>query len=263
MVLQYKNKIAVAAHRGNSRFYPENTLVAFRSAIELGVDMVEIDLHMTKDGELILMHDHTVDRTSDGQGLIREKSLAEMKALDVGGWKNEKFKGERVPTFREFLELFRDQDEMLFNIELKDYPAASGDFAYRSAALAIAMMDEYGITERSVVNTWSGELNEWLAATYGTRLKIHAYYPQEWMGNKQQRFVYDYAYCVCLFGTKEKPVVDKSLFDFARSYGVEPWVYFNENADAYDAAIENGAVLFTANDPAWAMEHLRKKGLHQ
>lgn len=97
-----------------------------------------------------------------------------MKALDVGGWKNEKFKGERVPTFREFLELFRDQDEMLFNIELKDYPAASGDFAYRSAAFAIAMMDEYGITEHSVVNTWSGELNEWLAATYGTRLKIHA-----------------------------------------------------------------------------------------
>ena len=107
-------------------------------------------------------------------------------------------------------------------------------------------------------------LNEWLSEQYGEEIKIHAYSPQERMGANQKRFVYDYAYCVCLFGTKSEPVGDKSMFDFARSYGVEPWVFYSkESAELYDAAIANGARLFTANDPAWAMSYLREKGLHQ
>lgn len=264
MKLIYKNKIPVAAHRGNSKYYPENTICAFQSAIDLKVDMVEIDLHMTLDGVMILMHDHRVDRTSNGTGLIREKTLDEMNLLDVGSWKDEKFAGERVPTFEEFLELFKDQKDMLFNVELKDYPADSGEFAYRSAELAIEMMDRYGITERSVINTWSGELNEWLADKYGDRIRIHGYSKQERMGGNQKRFVYTYAYCVCLFGTEKEPVVEKKYFDFAKSYGVEPWVYYSkEDESLYEAAVENGAMLFTANDPAWVMEFLRKKGLHE
>ena len=83
------------------------------------------------------------------------------------------------------------------------------------------------------------------------------------MGLKQKRFVLDYAYCVCLFGSKEKPVVDKSHFDFVKEYGVEPWVFYKEEPALYDEAIENGARLFTVNDPAWAMEYLRSKGLHE
>ena len=263
-MLPYQNAIPVAAHRGNSRFFPENTLAAFRSALELKPDMLETDLHMTSDGHLVIMHDHLVDRTTDGTGLVREKTLAEMRALDAGAWKGEEFRGERAPTFEEFLDLVADVPGMLYNIELKDYPADSGAFAYQSAKRAIDMLREAGILSRCVINTWSGVLNEWLSEQYGEEIKIHAYSPQERMGPNQKRFVYDYAYCVCLFGTKAEPVVDKSMFDFARSYGVEPWVFYSkESAELYDAAIANGARLFTANDPAWAMSYLRKKGLHQ
>ena len=263
-MLPYQNTIPVAAHRGNSRFFPENTLAAFRSALELKPDMLETDLHMTSDGHLVIMHDHLVDRTTDGTGLVREKTLAEMRALDAGAWKGEEFRGEKVPTFEEFLDLVAGVPGMLYNIELKDYPADSGAFAYRSAKKAIAMLREAGILSRCVINTWSGVLNEWLSEQYGEEIKIHAYSPQERMGLNQKRFVYDYAYCVCLFGTKSEPVVDKSMFDFARSYGVEPWVFYSkESAELYDAAIANGARLFTANDPAWAMSYLREKGLHQ
>ena len=263
MKLAYKNPIPVAAHRGNSKYFPENTIVAFSSAKELCPDMIEIDLHMTSDGEIILMHDHKVDRTTDGTGLIREKTLAEMKALDAGSWKGEQFKGERVPTFVEFLEFFKDSPDMLFNVELKDYPADSGEFAYESARKSIALMDKYGITERSVINTWSGELNEWIVDTYGDRILIHAYSPQEKMGKNQKRFVYDYAYCVCLFGIPEKLVVEKQKFDLAKQYGVEPWVYFKEDTpELTDEAIEKGAMLFTSNDPKWLMEYLASKGLH-
>lgn len=264
MKLKYENPIPVAAHRGNSKYFPENTMSAFRSAVSLQPDMIEIDLHMTRDGEIIMMHDHKVDRTTDGSGLIREKTLAEMKALDAGSWKDEKFRGERVPTFTEFLEYMRAFPQMLFNVELKDYPADSGSFAFESADKSIALMDIFGITGRSTVNTWSGELNEYIDAKYGKRVRIHAYHPQERMGMGQKRFVYDYAYCVCLFGTRDKPVVDKKFFDFALAYGVEPWVYYPvDKPELYDESIANGAILFTSNDPAWAMEYLRSKGLHK
>lgn len=262
-MLKYRNAIPVAAHRGNSRYFPENTMAAFRSAAEMNPDMIEMDVHMTADGVLICMHDHTVDRTTDGTGLIREKTLEEMLKLDAGSWKDGKFAGESVPTFEEFCRFMQGYPEIMLNVELKDYPAHSGEFAYEAADKALAMMREHGLMERSVVNTWSGELNEYLDAKYGKEIMIHAYYPQNLMGLKQKRFVLDYAYCVCLFGSKEQPVVDKSHFDFVKAYGVETWVFYpNETAGLYDAAIENGAQLFTANDPKWAMEYLRSKGLH-
>ena len=159
-MLQYQNEIPVAAHRGNSRYFPENTLAAFRSAFALAPDMIETDLHMTQDGRLVLIHDHRVDRTTDGTGLVREMTLSRIRSLDAGSWKGEQFRGERVPTLEEFLELAEGAPDMLFNIELKDYPMDSGDFAYRSAALAIDMLRDAGLLSRCVINTWSGELNE-------------------------------------------------------------------------------------------------------
>ena len=263
-MLNYRNAVAVAAHRGNSKYFPENTMVAFRSAVALEPDMLEIDLHMTKDGVIVMMHDHTVDRTTNGTGLIREKTLEEIRALDAGSWKGAEFAGEKVPTFEEFLVFMRDYPDMLINVELKDYPAHSGDFAYESADKAIAMLQAENLLPRCTINTWSGELNEYLKAKYGDEVMIHAYFPQTLMGLNQKRFVLDYAYCVCLFGFQNQPVVDKLHFDVVKQYGVEPWVYYKEDTpELVDASIENGAMLFTSNDPKWLMDYLRQKGLHK
>ncbi|MCR4906708.1 MAG: hypothetical protein K6A33_11585 [Clostridiales bacterium] len=262
--LPYRNPISVAGHRGNAKYFPENTMASFRSAVALNPDMIELDVHMSKDGRLVVMHDHKVDRTTDGTGFLHDLTLDEIRTLDAGAWKGEEFRGERVPTFEEFLSLMAEHPDIMLNVELKDYPAMWGSFAYESAEKTIAMMDSFGVTGRSVVNTWSGELNEWIAEKYGDRVRIHAYHPQELMGKGQKRFVYDYAYCVCLFSTwKGAEVVPKQMFDFARTYGVEPWVFYPKDTPAaYDESIANGAVLFTSNDPAWAMDYLRQKGLH-
>lgn len=261
--LKYRNKIAVAAHRGNSKYYPENTMSAYRSAVEIKADQIEIDIHMTKDGEIVMMHDAKVDRTTDGHGFIRDMTLSEVRSLDAGSWKGEQFKGEKVPLFEEFLSFMSEHPEMTVNAELKDYPSDMGDKAFESAKKSIALMDKYGVTSRATINTWSGELNEWLDNEYDGRLRIHAYFPQELMGANQKRFVLDYAHCVCLWGTPGKKVPDKNVFDFVKSYGVEPWVYYwDYDISKYDTAIENGAVLFTDNDPVWLMDYLRSKGLH-
>ena len=255
----YKNRILVAAHRGNSKYYPENTMASFRSALTLNIDMIENDLHMTKDGEIIVMHDPTVDRTTDGTGRICDMTLAEIKSLDAGSWKGEEFRGERVPTFTEFLELVSEKKDMMFNIELKDYPAELGAFAYESCDKILAMMDQAVISERSVINSWSGELLEYIDEKYDHRYHLHGYFPIDWMGDNQRKNPYDYLYCICLFRDGEDPVAAKEHFDYAKKCGVEPWVFYgSEEIDLYRRAVENGAVLFTANDPKRADEILKK-----
>ena len=99
-----KRRIEVAAHRGNVENAPENTMPAFTDAYGIDVDMIELDLRMTKDHEIVVIHDATVDRTSDGTGMVSDMTLAELKKLDFGVKYSEKFRGTRIPTFREFLD---------------------------------------------------------------------------------------------------------------------------------------------------------------
>ena len=126
------------AHRGASGSYPENTLLAFRKAVEIGADEIELDLHSTKDGHLVVMHDGTVDRTTDGTGAIAEMTLSEIKALDAG-------KGERVPTWEEVLDLV--QGKVGLNIHLKEGGDADGAYEGKVAG----PLRDFGMVESSVV----------------------------------------------------------------------------------------------------------------
>ena len=91
----------IIAHRGNSARAPENTLAAVREAVEAGAGAVEMDLRLTSCGQAVLMHDATVERTTDGSEMVVNMSLEEIKKLDAGSWKGEAYAGERVPTFLE------------------------------------------------------------------------------------------------------------------------------------------------------------------
>jgi len=92
------------AHRGASGYAPENTLLAFKKAIELGANGIELDVQMTKDGELVVCHDETIDRTSNGSGWIKDMTLAELKSLDFSCGQKD-FAGVTIPTMREVFEL--------------------------------------------------------------------------------------------------------------------------------------------------------------
>lgn len=96
------------AHRGGSLEAPENTLAAFRHAIDLGMKFVELDVQMSRDGELMVIHDETVDRTTDGHGAVGSHTFEELRKLDAGTHFGPQFAGERIPTLREVLELCTD-----------------------------------------------------------------------------------------------------------------------------------------------------------
>lgn len=110
-------KKGICAHRGANETHPENTLVAFREAIRLGAHMIELDVQMTKDYQLVIMHDDKVDRTTNGRGLVKELSLGKIKKLDAGKWKSKEFRKERVPTLKEALEIM--PRNIWLNIHLK------------------------------------------------------------------------------------------------------------------------------------------------
>ena len=139
----YAHKIRIAAHRGYSALYPENTMSAFRAALKLPIDQIETDLHMTKDGQIVMMHDLRVDRTCIGEGSIREKTLSEIRTLDAGSKKDARFAGEKVPCLEEFLDLMQQYPDMTVNVELKDYPEDDREWAFRSADRSLALLDKY------------------------------------------------------------------------------------------------------------------------
>lgn len=108
----------ILAHRGASGTAPENTIVAFKKALVDGCDGFEFDVQQTKDGKIIVFHDWTLERTSNGQGHLRDYTLEELKKLDVGSWFSEEFQGERIPTLEETLDII--PNDKLINIELKE-----------------------------------------------------------------------------------------------------------------------------------------------
>jgi glycerophosphoryl diester phosphodiesterase len=110
----------VSAHRGASAAAPENTLLALEAALAAGADVAEVDLRMTRDGHLVLMHDRSVDRTTDGRGRVSELTLAEIRRLDAGAWFKPEFAGVRVPTLEEALRW--SAGRLGFLLELKIYP---------------------------------------------------------------------------------------------------------------------------------------------
>jgi glycerophosphoryl diester phosphodiesterase len=106
------DRILVIGHRGASAYAPENTLASFRLAVKQGADMVEDDYYASKDGHLVVIHDATLDRTTDavkmwgGKGiLVKSKTLEELRQLDAGSWKGSPFAGEKLPTFAEMIEV--------------------------------------------------------------------------------------------------------------------------------------------------------------
>src|SRR5881394_1100240 len=100
-----KRPVQVIAHRGGRKWAPENTLAAFRKSVEAGCDAVELDIHRCATGELIVIHDDDLQRTTNGGGLVKDATFAELKRLSAGEWFSPEFKSEKLPTLQEVLDL--------------------------------------------------------------------------------------------------------------------------------------------------------------
>ncbi|MGH7804698.1 MAG: glycerophosphodiester phosphodiesterase [Candidatus Binatia bacterium] len=138
------------AHRGASGHCPENTRASLVRAIELGADMVEVDCQLTLDGAAVILHDERLDRTTNGRGPLRAKTLREVKELDAGSWFAPSFAGEQVPTLEEAIDVLAARVGM--NLELK-----GDDDPGRLELVALGIVSQRGAFDRTVFSSFSAQ----------------------------------------------------------------------------------------------------------
>lgn len=144
----------VFAHRGASAYAPENSRAAFSKAIKMGAKAFEFDIQLTLDNQIVVFHDYVLERTSNGLGFLRDKTLDELKKLDIGFWYNPNFKGETISTLNEILELL--PKDSFVNIELK---RQTNDIRYFGEDLIKLIKP---IKERVLISSFDWNLLEYL-----------------------------------------------------------------------------------------------------
>lgn len=134
-----RGRVWVVGHRGAMGYCPENTLASFERGLELGADWIELDVHLSRDGALIVIHDESLERTTNGHGLVRDHTLAELKQLDAGD-------GQKIPTLNEVLDWARQRDTIV-DIEIKNAPIYYEGIEQR----VVDAVSEAAMTERVIV----------------------------------------------------------------------------------------------------------------
>ena len=139
---------AVIAHRGDKCFAPENTLAAFILAAEKGADAIEFDVKLTADGQVIVLHDQTVDRTTNGTGNVSRLTSAALQDLDAGAWFSEQFRGEHIPTLEQVFETLGKR--LFLNVELTNYASPGDDLV----AKVVELVKKHKLQDRTLFSSF-------------------------------------------------------------------------------------------------------------
>lgn len=141
-------KTKIIGHRGGAKGFPENTLAAFKKSVELGADGVEFDVQLTKDGEVVVIHDEMIDRTMTGSGLVKDHTLKELRQMSAGEFFSPEFKAEKIPTLKEVLEIVQDLE--VINIELKNYLPYIG-----LEEKVLDLVDNFEIRDKTIISSFN------------------------------------------------------------------------------------------------------------
>lgn len=147
-------KCNVISHRGANRYAPQNTLAAFEKAVSLGIDGFETDIHLTKDGQLVICHNYTIDETSDGKGKISEMTLSQLEKFDFGNYFSPRYKNTKIPTVDEFLALVETTDIKVLNIEIKSPLEPDTDIVKET----IRIVKEHNLFDKLLISSFDPKL---------------------------------------------------------------------------------------------------------
>ncbi|CAH0198594.1 Glycerophosphodiester phosphodiesterase [Peribacillus sp. Bi96] len=232
----YEKKIVNIAHRGASGYAPEHTIPSYQLGEQMKGDYIEIDLQMTKDGRLIAMHDEKVDRTTNGTGLVKDLTLAEIKKLDAGTWFNEKYpqmakksyEGLVVPTLEEVFKKFGRQANYYIETKSPDvYPGMEEELL--KVLKDYKMVDSKGRTKNVLIQSFSQE----------SLLKVHDMNPKLPL--------------VQLFSYKNQATISDEELDTIKEYAIGVGPNFNKVDGQYVEMVRNHDLQFhpyTVNERA-------------
>lgn len=250
--------IELTGHRGTKNTRPENTMVSFREALRLKVDVLEYDVHMCRTGELVIMHDAQVERTTDGEGALNYMTFDEIETLDAGIKFGEEYRGCRVPTLRETLELVKSADYDLGQIiEIKDFRPECVD-------KTLAMVHEFDLVEQTVVEAGDAPTLLYIQNKY-PEFKTLAF-PSIFMKRHYDR-VFDRVYGISIsFNNPKFKSGEASVDDwvkFCRERDIEVFMFNGDTKEQIDYCLAHGAKNITSNDPAAVIGYLRELGVRK
>ncbi|MBO5286057.1 MAG: hypothetical protein J6B16_04085 [Clostridia bacterium] len=252
------NKILFGAHRGDRFNYPENTMPAFKSAIDLGVDVIETDVRTTKDGHLVLIHDRSVERTTNGVGFVDQTTLEELKKLDAGSFKDEKFLNEKIPTVIEFLD-YISTTNALINWELKEYPEELGeDWAYTCIDKLIDLIIKYHLEDRSMINSFSQKVLEYVDKKWPAKFMIHGYIGYDYKDVATTPLESFLDWTAIWRKDEDNDVGYKADYEHAKDNDVLTCILVPDTVYHYQKAIDMGCRMFTSDNVTEGLKVLKQ-----
>ena len=209
----------VLAHRGANKVAPQNTLPAFLKAIQFNADGIETDVHLCKDGEIVICHNYTVDATSNGKGSIDEMTFAELRRMDFGSYFSSDFKGVTLPTLAELLTLVKNMQ--LINIEIKS-PQKDNDLVKR----VVEEVYKFGVEKNSIISCFNPECIKQVK-DIDKNIKTALLYEDDELGNEIMTFGVA-KYCQQLKADAAHPhrnlITHKEIIDLHNlGIAVNPW----------------------------------------
>ena len=254
------DKPYIVAHRGGRTWAPENTMAAFRKALAEGVEGIELDIHRCKSGELVVIHDETVNRTSDlhtlagtrgGAGLVKDMTYDELRKLSNGAWFGAAFKDERIPLLSDVLKLIDGRCDL--NIEIKntpvEYPGIDKDL--------IGLLQSYKYPDRIIISSFDHEILR----------RIHKEAPQYRLALNVDAIIVDLGSYAKTVGAKNwHPAFDGIRADnvkAAHDAGLEVEVWTVNKPSDWEKAIDMGVDAIITDDPKGLHKFLHDRGEHK
>ncbi len=238
---QSKDNVWIVGHRGVRALLPENTMISFQKAIDLKLNGIETDVRMTTDGQLVLHHDETLDRTTTGTGIVQNYSYEDLRKLDASIKFAPEYAGQHIPRFEELLERIEDPSFFL-NVEMKDYRPEALD-------KTIKLLETYGFHDRYVITCWNGDVTTLAHEKYGVKTQGFPIHRVSNLKNDTEGHYYSSG-----IGMED---LTKELVDEYYVKGIDPWCWCPDTKEEVERAIATGITLMTVNNPYPALEVIR------
>lgn len=241
-------KPIIIAHRGASGEYPENTLAAYRAAVEIGSDFFEIDARLSRDGIPVIMHDAKVDRTTNGSGAVADMTVEELKRLDAGAWKHERFAGEPVPTVEEAFAAFPDAGVV---VELKSKP----DDPPGLEEAVLAIVEKYHAADRVIYCSFNPASLARLLALGSTSRMAPILHPKN--TREEKRAFAALSRVECLHPEQSQCSPAAIRWALSKGWLVNPWTV--DDPAAMKTLLDRGASGISTNRPDILMDLLKDR----
>ncbi len=235
-----KGDTLLVAHRGLSGSHPENTLAAFEAAFNKAY-MIELDVHLTKDKVLVVMHDDTLDRTTNGKGKISDFTLEEIKKLDAGSWFGEEFANEKVPTLEEVLGVIKGKIKL--NIEIKE--AEDKSLNSKTVEECVSLVKKFNMVEDVIVSSFDHDILSSLKE-FAPEFRIYLLF----FGLVEQDKLLDYAKDRKADGVNvDSPSLTSKIIENLKGGGLKVGVYTINDIDEAKKFLEFGVDFIYSDMP--------------